>query len=51
MWYFSNTKQCACTHKKKLLFQPVQVVPMGGSGGVGGPENWLNSHSKIDIRP
>lgn len=39
MWYFSNTKQCACTHKKKLLFQPVQVVPMGGSGGVGGPEN------------
>lgn len=24
---------------------------MGGSGGVGGPENWLNSHSKIDNRP
>lgn len=37
--------------KKKTLFQPVQVVPMGGSGGVGGPENWLNSHSEIDNRP
>lgn len=39
MWYFFLTQNNVHVHIKKTLFQPVQVVPMGGSGGVGGPEN------------
>lgn len=48
---FFLTQNNVHVHIKKNAFQPVQVVPMGGSGGVGGPENWLNSHSEIDNRP
>lgn len=46
---FFLTQNNVHVHIKKNAFPT--GTSCGGSGGVGGPENWLNSHSEIDNRP